>query len=329
MLRQLEQAVSAHVTAETAEIVPQLASQIMPRLADMQSQLSGATRQAGRETADRIVLHIVEGREVLDSVNNTTGLLSSMLGRVEVLTLNAQRTRARECFGTMEVITSHRIASDSPDHLHPWGTAQDNSRNERFNARLITLIPRDRLSVLDLGCSGGGMVRSFIEQGFLAVGVEGSDYSQNMLRAEWATIPEFLFTADITKPFRVHAESQVERQRFGVITLWEVIEHIAEYDLPAVFANIDDHLLAGGIVIMSVSPQSDRIDGVELHQTIRPSDWWADYLRRAGWQNHPKIVDYFSNDFVRGGANAPGSFHFVVSRTSERPAVTSRMVHLL
>ena len=38
-------------------------------------------------------------------------------------------------------------------------------------------------------------MRSFIEQGCLAVGVEGSDLSMRALRAEWATIPEFLFTA--------------------------------------------------------------------------------------------------------------------------------------
>jgi hypothetical protein len=65
-----------------------------------------------------------------------------------------------------------------------------------------------------------------------------------------------LFTADTTKPFRLRGAG-AEGLRFSVVTLWEVMEHIAEGDLPAVFGNIDAHLAPGGLVILSVSPNPE------------------------------------------------------------------------
>lgn len=249
------------------------------------------------------------------------------LAMLEQTLLGVQRQRLGERFGPIRMATEHPVATASPDHVKPWGTARDNSRNQRFNARLTALLDCE-LSVLDLGCSGGGAVRSFIEQGCLAVGVEGSDYSANRLRAEWLTIPESLFTADITKPFRLHGAGAATL-RFSVVTLWEVMEHIAEADLPAVFANIDAHLAPGGLVILSVSPNADIVDGVTLHQTVRPRPWWEAFFTAIGWTDHPGIIGTFGEDLVRGGANAPDSFHCALSRKGEIPALSARFRHLI
>ena len=248
---------------------------------------------------------------------------------VEHAALGAQRARIREIYGSLDIETQHPVAITSPDHLAPWGTANDNSREQRFNARLIALIPGDRLSLMDLGCSGGGFVRSLIEQGFLAVGVEGSDYSQKRLRAEWLTIPDFLFTADITKPFRIVSSRASAPVRFGVVTLWEVVEHVAEPDLRLLCDNIDAALAPGGVAIMSVSPNSDVIDGIELHQTIQPREWWEAFFKSIGWQDNPSLIAWFGNDLVRWHANAPNSFHFALSRAGESPVITARAAALL
>jgi len=93
------------------------------------------------------------------------------------------------------------VAYESLDHIYPWGTKQDNSKNLSFNNALYELIPIKELSVLDIGCSGGGFVKTLLDAGVLAVGIEGSDYSKIRGRAEWATIPGHLFTADVTAPF--------------------------------------------------------------------------------------------------------------------------------
>lgn len=212
------------------------------------------------------------------------------------------------------VHTNHPVAVDSPDHLHPWGTAHDNSRCAAFNTKLIALVPD--LSVMDLGCSGGGFVKDIADLGFPSVGIEGSDYSKNHQRAEWATIPERLFTADITKPFLIS-------EQFSVITAWEVIEHIADHDLDAVFENVRTHLLPGGLFIMSISTGQDATSGVALHQTVQGQVWWHYRLLKAGWANHHNIVAYFGHDMVRDEAM---SFHVCLTRAGEAPAIRAGVI---
>ncbi|MBM3833095.1 MAG: class I SAM-dependent methyltransferase [Verrucomicrobia bacterium] len=211
------------------------------------------------------------------------------------------------------------VACSSPDHLLPWGTRWDNSQNRRFNDKLYKLYPRfhEQLKVLDMGCSGGGFVKSCFDDGCLAVGLEGSDFSKRTRRAEWRTIPEFLFTCDVTGDFEILIESTAGERRldFDVVTCWEMMEHIAEPDVPKVVANVKKHLAPGALWIMSVSPNEEVINGVRLHQTVRPKDWWAKKLAELGLLHLEAYVHYFNTQFIRGPKyNAPGSFHLVVSQ---------------
>ena len=111
----------------------------------------------------------------------------------------------QNCDASLVLEAQEEVAYSSPDHAQPWGTKNDNSKNPRFNQKLYKLYSQLQtpLRVLDLGCSGGGFVRSCINEGCFAVGIEGSDYSRRHKRCEWAVIPEFLFTADITRKFRL------------------------------------------------------------------------------------------------------------------------------
>ena len=211
------------------------------------------------------------------------------------------------------------VASASPDHLLPWGTKRDNSVNRRFNDKLYKLYPKygEQLRILDMGCSGGGFVKSCFDDGCLAVGLEGSDFSKRLGRAEWRTIPEFLFTCDITKPFdlTITAGEKSERLLFDVVTSWEVMEHIAEPDLAVVAANVQRHLAPSGLWIMSVSPNEEVIHGTRLHQTVQPKGWWIGHFARLGFNHLEAYVAYFNTQFIRGPKyNAPGSFHLVLSR---------------
>ncbi|NBY56198.1 MAG: methyltransferase domain-containing protein [Betaproteobacteria bacterium] len=221
------------------------------------------------------------------------------------------------------------VAIDSPDHIVPWGTARDNSTHLGFNAKLLHWIPKAYLSVLDIGCSGGGFVRSMVNEGVFAVGVEGSDYSKLRKRAEWDTIPDRLFTADATAPFQLDfAEkdgSNLQPLQFSVITAWEMIEHVREEDLQTVFSNIDKHLIKNGVVVMSISPNDDFIEGVNLHQCVHEKSWWIDKLRSLGWENHDFLVDFFEPDWIRSEPNAPGSFHVCLTRVGCEPLFEHRI----
>lgn len=177
----------------------------------------------------------------------------------------------------MRIVTQHPLAVDSFDHTHPKGTMQDNTHALQFVQAVERIFDRT-VAMCDLGCAGGGLVKDFIDRGHSAVGVEGSDYSLKRQRAEWATIPERLFTADITKPF--HFCYDDELWRFDLITAWELLEHIAEADLRGVIANIRRNLEPGGLFVASVANFEDE----GYHVTLAPKEWWDLQFEHAGFE---------------------------------------------
>jgi SAM-dependent methyltransferase len=220
----------------------------------------------------------------------------------------------------IDVVTEKPVAYDSPDFMQPWGTARDSSTNPRFNRKLYPIFHflQRPLRVLDLGCSGGGFVRSCLNDGCLAVGLEGSDYSKRMRRAEWAYIADrFLFTADLTSPFEIrglYEGGASERVAFDVITSWDVLEHIRADQLPHVIDNIRKHLAPHGLCIFSISTDEEIINGVKLHQTVENRSWWVDFFAKHGLQCVDGFESYFATQYVRGTKyGAPGSFHLILS----------------
>lgn len=214
------------------------------------------------------------------------------------------------------------IAFDSPDHLMPWGTRHDNFTNARFNKRLWQLYPVTQVvKVLDLGCAGGEFVRSCINDGHFAVGLEGSDWSKKHKRAAWGLIQDSLFTCDITRPFTLHFQG--ERLTFDVVTAWEVIEHIKEDDLQMLVLNVKAHLAPGGLWILSITNQEDVLGGVRLHQTVRPKRWWRQKLESFGFDVLDSYAAYFAGQFVRGARiDNDISFHLVLTNDrSQVPAI--------
>lgn len=219
----------------------------------------------------------------------------------------------------VRIITNKPVAFDSPDHLNPWGTARDNSLNRAFNLKLKWWLGGE-IKLLDLGCAGGGFVKSILDQGDFALGIEGSDYSKIRKRAEWATIPDYLFTADITEPFQILGIDELGREnqiKFNVITLWEVLEHLPENKLSVVFDNINKHLLYSGVVIASVSTKEEIIEEKKLHQTVRDSDWWIKKIGEFNFVNNEKGVNYFGVNWVRGVGIDKDSFNIVLVRKSD------------
>lgn len=222
-----------------------------------------------------------------------------------------------------------KVAYDSPDHLVPWGTKRDNSTYPWFNDKLYRLYAEKssvQLRVLDLGCSGGGFVKACIDDGNFAVGLEGSDFSKKHRRAEWRSIPENLFTCDITKRFSLSLQNGGKRRplKFNVVTTWEVMEHITEKDVVGVAENVKRHLEKDGLWIMSIAPMDDYVDGVNLHQTVKPRAWWIKKLEKAGFKSQDDIRHYFDGHFLRGGKRGNGSFNLVLSLRDGTPPTSPR-----
>lgn len=184
--------------------------------------------------------------------------------------------------GTFTRETQHPVAFASPDHIAPKGTAVNNSTNKKFILHMDAKLRREfgpaaALRMMDLGCAGGQTIVDFMTLGWQGVGLEGSDFSLKHRRANWAKLANtHLFTCDITKPYQVKLDGQPAR--FHLITAWEVMEHIATEDLPAVFDNIVRHLEPGGYFIASTTETSDIHQGLELHQTRWPNAEWRAWV---------------------------------------------------
>jgi 2-polyprenyl-3-methyl-5-hydroxy-6-metoxy-1,4-benzoquinol methylase len=210
----------------------------------------------------------------------------------------------------ISIITKHPVAADSLDHMYPGATAYDNSIWPPFNAKVFQHWESPRL--LDIGCAGGGLVQSIIADGGFAVGIEGSDYSKRMQRAEWATIPGNLFTADATKPFNLQEDGK--SLKFDIVTSWEFFEHIPEGRINGVLRNVKKHLKPdGGLFLVSISTQTAGISieqinadgflrpaGIEYHVTLHPGEWWLEKLYSQGFQVDTGLTQFFDPDWVRG-----------------------------
>src|SRR5262245_5090144 len=95
----------------------------------------------------------------------------------------AWRRRFASGANFLSVQTDYPVAFDSPDHLAPHGTAENNITHYGFIAKMTKLLGKG--AYLDLGCSGGQLVVDFYRVGWRAVGLEGSDYSKRKGRAAW------------------------------------------------------------------------------------------------------------------------------------------------
>ncbi|HLY75873.1 MAG TPA: class I SAM-dependent methyltransferase, partial [Planctomycetota bacterium] len=223
------------------------------------------------------------------------------------------------------VESAHPVAVSSDDHKHPRGSIYDNSVHAAFNARTNELFgQRTPLKLLDLGCAGGGLVRSFLAEGHVAVGLEGSDHSLRLKTGEWGLCPLHLFTCDLTHPFRL-LDRDGRPMMFDIITSWEVLEHIPEGAVGTLIASISNHLAQGGIFVGSVDtdPDGNLLSGATYHVTLKPKPWWLEAFARGGLIevfDHPYRIE----DFVRG--NGLGfkdwdprdgtGFHLVMKRSN-------------
>jgi cyclopropane fatty-acyl-phospholipid synthase-like methyltransferase len=209
------------------------------------------------------------------------------------------------------------VASESPDHLMPWGTRVMNSCNKRFNEKLWRLYPVSTVvRVLDLGCGGGTFVRSCINDGHFAAGLEGSDFSKIHRRCAWGTIPNLLFTCDITKPFTLETVTNEGNPalHFDVVTAWDVLEHVQSQDLGQLIRNVLAHLVPGGLWIMSIATHEDVVGGVRLHQTVQSPNWWREHFGSHGLWPVEHLHRYFGRQYIRASeVDDEKHFHLVLT----------------
>lgn len=201
--------------------------------------------------------------------------------------------------------TEHPIALDSYDHTDPLIDMRpghgDSSFNLAFNAKLYQIVPPP-LSVLDFGCGAGGFVKTLLDEGVQAVGLEGSDELVRRGMSNLPLIPGNMFTCDLTFPFVLHTGDH-RPYLFDVVTAWEFVEHILEKDLPQVFINLHAHLKPDGLFIMSTPSDITHPPrrGLDHHRTRRDWLWWQATIEATGMLRRPDLEAHFGGDWVRHG----------------------------
>ena len=225
----------------------------------------------------------------------------------DILSYFAQRPEAENPLRTepVHLVTDHPVAIYSNDHLHPWGTAHDNTRAPFFIRKCEELLGKNEgLAFMDIGCSGGGIVLDALLRGHFAVGLEGSDYSLKRQRAEWRALRNNLFTCDVVYPFEVR-NAREELVQFDIISAWEVLEHIPESGVDQMVKNVLKHLKPGGFFIGTASQAEDAepVSGAVLHITIRPQEWWEARFMRHGFRSRHELFD--TGDLARAYGNPP------------------------
>ena len=151
------------------------------------------------------------------------------------------------------------------------------------------------------------MTVDFHNRGHLAIGIEGSDYSVIIGRANWPNYyNNILFTCDATKPYEI-VDDNDNRIIFDLITSWEVVEHIHNDDLSNFFSNMTEHMNENSIFCASIAPVPDVQQGHILHQSVHSKEVWMSEILPKYFSD---IKELPFNNKVRYGS----SFHVMCKK---------------
>ena len=191
-----------------------------------------------------------------------------------------------EKYKNVTIIAAGNVAEESPDHICPVGTINDNNTSPGYVTDVENYckqyMKKDKISYMDIGCAGGQLAVDFANRGHFSIGLEGSDHNIKRGLHNW---PEYhktvLHTADLTKPY--HVEKDGQKVLFDVISAWEVIEHIHPTELETFFDNMFANLADDGVFIGSINTGPDERtlpDGstIKLHQSVFPEPYWREHL---------------------------------------------------
>jgi SAM-dependent methyltransferase len=185
------------------------------------------------------------------------------------------------------------------------GVRLEYSRNREFNKKLYTLCENPQ--VIDLGCGGGQFILDCVNDGLVAVGLDGYEIYKKYELAAWPIIPNNLFEVDVCEDFAIEYDGYAYYA--DIITSWEFMEHLYEEDLDGVLDNIKTHLKPSGYYICGISTRDEY-----GHFLLRNYEWWVSKFESVGLYQQPKLVEFFGNDWVR---NLSDSMYFVLKNSKE------------
>jgi len=160
------------------------------------------------------------------------------------------------------------------------------------------LLAADRLTgvsgpTLDVGC-GVGFAVELLASPMFAYESYGVDVSHVAIdrareRTDGALPPERFA---LMEPGRIPFPDD----HFGLVTCFDVLEHLDEPDIRRTLDELRRVLRPGGLMFLSVSTRlagsADQF-GDNLHRTVRDAGWWIDLVEPDDAQVRPRMDDVF------------------------------------
>lgn len=164
----------------------------------------------------------------------------------------------------------------------------------RFRAEVIMkncqeLLPRDGLTVLDVGCGEGWLMDAFHKAGHT---VSGIDYSSAGIHKFHPHLESHLFQGDIYK----HLDDlRGERVTYDILTCCNVVEHVLD---PFALVQKLKHLIKNDGVLVIMVPN----DFSALHEYLMANK----HIDKSWWLCYPDHLSYFNKDGMAEFMNASG-----------------------
>lgn len=138
-------------------------------------------------------------------------------------------------------------ASYGADYYQPWQGREERPRRALWKRRLRQLETRSpRGTLLDVGCGDGAFLKVARDAGW---SVEGIEFSPEGARRAALRLGRPVALGDLWRERGL-------RGPFDVITLWHVLEHLA--DPSAMLRAVRERLRSGGLVVVAV-PNLDNV----------------------------------------------------------------------
>ena len=158
---------------------------------------------------------------------------------------------------------SKNSTSDVTGKTKPYGLMPP-SRGERIKDAIRAAFDAGCWDMLDVGC-GRGFMLDFAEKD-LGLTVHGVD-----------VVPS-LIDGDRVQFGMIH-QLPMEKDWTDFVLCTDVMEHVLEGDVPAALSEIER--VADMRVFMTISHRESIRDGMNLHVTMKPWEWWEPKIEEA------------------------------------------------
>lgn len=168
-----------------------------------------------------------------------------------------------------------------------------------FNTWVYDYNNKKPLFVLEIGCGTGSIVQDFIQDGHLAIGLDGFYVYRKYLCGAWKDYPYNLFTCDLGEDFTIcyneYAKFDINNPcKFDIIYSTEFLEHLHYRQVDNCIVSINKHSHNDTLLILEISEKQDG-----GHLVVESKDWWINKFRQYDWSYNDGLTNSLRGNFLR------------------------------